>query len=417
MKVGFVGLGKLGLPCAVAVALKGHDVMGYDVDSSRMQKETVNYRETGPDGIEPFLPYLQESTLRFGSLGEVVENSEILFVAVQTPHDARYEGITRLPEERVDFNYTYLVEAMQNIACELDRIKEHRVVVVISTVLPGTIQRQIKPVLSPWVKLCYNPFFIAMGTTMRDFLNPEFVLFGVEDGEAAGIAERFYGTLHQSRVYRTTPGNAEAIKVFYNTFIGMKIAFANTVMEACHRLGGDMDVDEVMGALKLATDRLISPKYLTAGMGDGGGCHPRDNIALSWFARERGLSYDFFEAMMIAREKQTEWLMELMVEYGEHLPKVILGKAFKPETNITVGSPAVLLANLLIEGGYEVTHWDPHVDGEEMPDFMPSVFLIGTKHPEFNDLSFPPGSVVIDPHRYIKPQEGVTLIPVGAPLR
>ena len=98
--------------------------------------------------------------------------------------------------------------------------------------------------------------------------------------------------------------NAEAIKVAYNTYISMKIAYANTWMEICHKIPGT-DVDQVTGALELATTRIMSPKYLTGGMGDGGGCHPRDNIALSWLARELDLSYDFFEHLMIARERQT----------------------------------------------------------------------------------------------------------------
>ena len=414
MRVGFVGLGKLGLPCALAVSLKGHDVMGYDVDPSRMQKETINYREQGPNGEPTLLPLLRASTLRFGSLSEVVRQSELIFVAVQTPHEERYEGTTRIPEERIDFDYTYLVQALQSVSHEVERLGEKRTVVIISTVLPGTIRKRILPVLNPLVELCYNPFFIAMGTTMRDFLNPEFVLFGVISDEAAKKAEALYQTLHQRPFYRTTLDNAEAIKVFYNTFIGFKIAFANAVMEVCHKLDGAMDVDAVMGGIKLATTRLISDKYLQGGMGDGGGCHPRDNIALSWLARELGLSFDFFESIMKGREEQTEWLAELMEEHGKGLPMVILGKAFKPETNITVGSPAILLENLLKERGHAVVMWDPHVDGEA-PIFVPSVFLIGTKHPEFRALAFPEGSVVIDPHRYLTPQPGITLIPVGAP--
>lgn len=416
MKVGFVGLGKLGLPCAVAVSMKGHDVIGYDIKSSNMQKESVNYREEGPNGEPTMVPLLRSSSLRFGDLAEVVAHSEIVFVAVQTPHDERYEGITRIPRERADFNYQHLIQALRSISSEVERIGQSRVVVIISTVLPGTIREKILPLLSPLVQLCYNPFFIAMGTTMRDFLNPEFVLFGVVDDDAAKKAEQLYGTLHRRPMYRTTLDNAEAIKVFYNTFIGFKIAFANTVMEVCHKLGGDMDVDAVMGALKLAENRLISPKYLQGGMGDGGGCHPRDNIALSWLAGKLGLSFDFFDAIMRGREEQTEWLVELMEEHsGGKLPMVILGKAFKPETNIVVGSPAVLAANLLRERGHAVQMWDPHVDEGAMPSFGPSVFLIGTKHVEFQQVRFPANSVVIDPHRYILPQDRVRVVPVGAP--
>lgn len=412
MKVGFIGLGKLGLPCAVAIAGKGHDVMGYDVDPKRMQKEHVPYRETGSDGVSPFHPVLKKSSVRFGSLHEVVKHAEdIIFVAIQTPHEEKFEGVCRLPDERIDFNYDYLVEGISKLSDAIAEIGEDRTVVIISTVLPGTINKRILPMVNKHVKLCYNPFFIAMGTTMRDFLNPEFVLFGVIDDKAAIVAEKFYASIHNQPFYRTTPENAELIKVSYNTFIGMKIVYANLLMEICHKIGGTMDVDAVTDALKIATDRLISPKYMTAGMGDGGGCHPRDNIALSWLSRELDLSYDFFESLMLAREKQTEWLAKLMLEH-KRLPKVILGKAFKPETNIIVGSPAILLKNILEEMGTEVISYDPHVDTKK-PAFKKSVFLIGTRHPEFADFKFPKGSVVIDPWRYMPDQRGVTVIRVG----
>src|SRR5664280_553291 len=114
MKVGFVGLGKLGLPCAVAIAMKGHDVMGYDIDGSLMNKSARPYRETGPDGQEPFSLYLEHSTIAFGALDEVVAHSEILFVAVQTPHDPAYGGGTRRPGEPVDFDYRFLSRAIQD---------------------------------------------------------------------------------------------------------------------------------------------------------------------------------------------------------------------------------------------------------------------------------------------------------------
>jgi UDPglucose 6-dehydrogenase len=130
----------------------------------------------------------------------VLKNSEIIFVPVQTPHDPLYEGITKLPKTTADFNYDYLKSACKTISEELDKIGEDRIVIIISTVLPGTIEREIKPILSKHVKLCYNPFFIAMGTTVHDFLNPEIVLFGVEDKEAAEKAKEFYRTITSKNI-------------------------------------------------------------------------------------------------------------------------------------------------------------------------------------------------------------------------
>ncbi len=418
MKIGFLGLGKLGLPCALAVDLKGHEVIGHDINPRVMQKEHVPYKEMGPDGEPSIEPILRASNLKFArDLDELVAESELIFVPIQTPHEDRYEGVTRLPGERKNFNYRWLIRGIQQLSDAIARLGEDRIVIVISTVLPGAMRKHIIPIINDHVKVCYNPFFIAMGTTMRDFLYPEFVLLGARDEDAFEKVENFYKTMVSAPVYRTTIENAETIKVAYNTFITMKIVFANTFMEICHRLPGT-DVDAVTDALKLASARIISPSYMAGGMGDGGGCHPRDNIALSWLARELGLSYDFFESLMIARENQTEWLAELMEAHdpptGERLLKVILGKSFKAETDITLGSPAVLLKNLLLERGNDVEMWDPYVDAElPRPEFPPGVFLIGTRHPDFIDFEFPEGSVVIDPWRYIPEQPGVEVIGVG----
>jgi UDPglucose 6-dehydrogenase len=231
----------------------------------------------------------------------------------------------------------------------------------------------------------------------------------VDDEEAAEKAESFYKTLHNRPFYKTRIKNAELIKVAYNTFIGMKIAYANTMMEICHKIGAD--VDAVTGAMSLATERLISGKYLSGGMGDGGGCHPRDNIAMSWLAKKLDLSYDFFESLMIGREQQTEWLADLIQDHEG--PVTILGKAFKEETNLTVGSPSILLKNILEERGIEVSMYDPHVDSHELDLSTSGVFFIGTKHSEFNNYKFSKGSIVLDPWRYISDQEGVEVIRIG----
>jgi UDPglucose 6-dehydrogenase len=419
MRVGLVGLGKLGTPVALALSFKGHDVMGYDIDPSRMQKDVFPHREIGPNGEPSIEPLLRESSIRFGSLDDVVAHAEIVFIAVQTPHEPEYEGVTRLPDERVDFDYAWLRAAVADTACAIERLSQDRVVVVISTVLPGTIRREILPVINDRVKLCYNPFFIAMGTTIRDFLNPEFVLFGMRDSEAAQRARELYATLHDRPVYETSIENAELIKVAYNTFITMKVCFANTLMEICHKIEG-CDVDQVSGALGLATERLLSPAYLRGGMGDGGACHPRDNIALSWLARELDLSYDWFEGVMLARERQTEWLADLVEEHHAsrgfpHRRVGIYGRAFKAGTNLTMGSPATLLRNLLEERGFEVEMYDPHIDDGPCPFAESGIYVVATGHDEFAepDWPYPEGSVVVDPWRYVPKRKGVEIIHVG----
>jgi len=409
MRIGFIGLGSLGLPCAVAMAMRGHDVMGYDIVPGLMKRNPRPYRETGPDGTEPFAPYLERSTLHFGTLEEVVDHGKLVFVAVQTPHEPRYEGVTRLPQERKDFNYGHLVRSIEEISAAATR---PTTVVIVSTVLPGTTRRLVVPAAGPLLRLCYNPFFIAMGTAMRDFLQPELVLLGADHPATSTMVESFYASVTNAPVLRMSIESAELTKVAYNTYIGLKIAFANTLMEVCHKTPR-ADVDDVTSALGKAHHRLVSPRYLNGGMGDGGACHPRDNIAMSWLARRLALSHDIFDDLMTARESQIEWLADLMCDHD--LPKAIVGYGYKSGTGRTDGSPALLLKSVLEERGFQPFMYDPHVDGTERDLSMlpPHVILIGAKHPEFTSLTFAKGSVVIDPWRYLSAQDGVTLIPVG----
>lgn len=408
-KIGFIGLGKLGMPVAVSLA-RVFDVVGHDVTSSLMDKNNYPHRETGPDGAGDFKTWLASSAIKFGTLQETVEHGDVIYLAIQTPHHPDYEGVTPLPDERVDFNYEFLRKAAESVA---QFVKPTQTVVVISTTLPGSIRREILPVLKGKCRVVYNPFFIAMGTVMRDFLHPEFVLIGTDseaDQPVIELYQKFYLRLTGSvpPICRMTIESAELTKVAYNTFISTKLTFVNALMEICHKVGAD--VDSVTSTLCKGTDRLLSPKYMSAGMGDGGGCHPRDNIAMSFLARKLNLSYDVFENLMLARQHQAHWLANMMKEYD--LPKIILGKSFKPETNITTGSPAMLCANLLKRDGVDCTIWDPHVDTCAFEP-VKGVYLIGTKHKEFATFVFPRGSIVLDPHRYIPDAPGVAVIRLG----
>jgi len=409
MNVGFLGLGKLGLPVALAVEDKGHKVYGFDISKkvkSFVKLKKIPYREVEAPKL------LKKSKLELVNIKKLVEKSEIIFVPIQTPHDPKYEGITSIPKKRIDFDYRFLKKGIKDLANEIKLQKKNTVVIIISTVLPGTINREIKPLLNRYVKLCYNPFFIAMGTTINDFLNPEIILFGVDDKFAAKKAEKFYKTINKSPFFKTTIENAELIKVCYNTFISTKIAFINTVMELCHSLP-NTNVDEVSKALSMCKGRIISNKYLSGGMGDGGGCHPRDNIALSWLARKKKLSMDWFEATMLQRELQTKWLVKLIKSNMKTRDKIyILGKTFKPETNIETGSPAILLGNFLKLQKLKFSYFDPFVD-KRKPKFTRGVYFIGTKHTVFKKFKFPNGSTVIDPFRYISRNKNIKLISLG----
>jgi len=417
MNIGFLGLGKLGLPVALAIESKGHTIFGTDINDITLRNirfKTINYKEKGAEVL------LNKSKIEIKNLDQIVSDADIIFVPIQTPHEEKYEGITRIPTERKDFNYEFLVKGIKDLSDEIEKQGKDKVVVIISTVLPGTIRTHVKPILSKHVKLCYNPYFIAMGTTIDDFLNAEINLFGVDDENAAKKAEEFYKTVNKAPLFKTTIENAELIKVAYNTFISTKISMINTLMETCHHLP-NTNIDEITRAFSLCDKRLISNKYLNGGMGDGGGCHPRDNIALSYLANKLGLSYNWYDGIMKQRENQTDFLANLIISEKFQMDINILGKCFKPETNLTLGSPSILLKNILEERGEKVKMWDPYVDSLDMEklskemewETKPQLFFIGTKHEAFKHFYFKPGSIVIDPFRYLNVSKDVKYIPIG----
>lgn len=402
--IGMVGMGKLGLPVALAIESKGHHVMGFDV-----MDEPYRYIATGQipyqeEGLQPLLTGNRIQMTR--NLDWMLEQADIVFVPVQTPHDAKYEGVTRLPEDRKDFDYRYLKNAVGRIAAT----GADTTLAVISTCLPGTYEREIKPYLEdhPQIDYVYTPQFIAMGTVLQDYLHPEFNLIGVESEEAADKLEEFYKTINDAPNIRTDVTTAEGIKVSYNTWITAKTVIANAWGEMSHRLG--MNFDDIKKAWDASDRRLWSPRYTDSGMSDGGGCHPRDNIALSYIAEQCGMSHNIWEDLMEAREDFEEWHADLAAEYAEStgLPLVVLGKAFKPETNIETGSPSKLMSNILTEKEVEHTHVEDY-DGDE-----PAVFFIGTNHERYVNYDFPPGSTVIDPFRRERPQlKKVSFISIG----
>ena len=421
MKIGFIGIGKLGLPVCIGISAKGHDVLGYDinpkVNETASAYDLLLSKEVTPDEKDDLKTsdMVKNSKCKFtNSLSKCIEHSEILFCAVQTPHDKEYEGDMRMPDTRKDFNYDYLIASIKSISEETEKLNKETILVIISTVLPGTIRKYIFPVLSPKIKLCYNPYFIAMGTVLPDFYFPEFILLGVIDEDAKNKIIDYYSTITTSPVYPTTLENAEMIKVTYNTFITAKICLANTVMLMCDNLP-NTNCDDIMKGLFLADKRIISKNYLTGGMGDGGGCHPRDNIALSWLSNQIGLDFNFYDFIMKCRESQTEYFVTLIKKYKKNYdyPIYILGKSFKPETDICTGSPAVLLKNIIDENNIEIkAHYDPYIDKEELV-LEKGIYCFATRHEVFADYKFPEGSIVIDPFRIFKNKDGIIYHGVG----
>lgn len=399
MSIGFIGLGKLGLPCAAAMSVKtGEVIHGFDVNTNI--KQYIENKKT-PYIEENLESYLTDSKIEIeDSIDKVIEKTDIVFIAVPTPHLERFEGNTPVPVDRSDFDYTYLKDVITNINNYLINNKDKNIdIVIISTVLPGTIRSTILPLLTSirnGVNLFYNPYFIAMGTTINDFLNPEFVLIGKVNNHSDRL-ENIYRKFLSCPVVKINLESAELVKVAYNTFIGMKIIFANALAEITEKVGGN--VDEVTNTLSLAHNRIISKKYLSAGMGDGGGCHPRDQIAMSWLAKKINMSFDIFEFIAKARDSQTLYLANILrgMQESNNLEVIVLGNSYKKNIGITVGSPSILLQHYLKQLDVKFRSYDPIEKDEELICENAAIFFVATPHDVFKKLSLPIGSIIIDP--------------------
>jgi UDPglucose 6-dehydrogenase len=293
-----------------------------------------------------------------------------------------------------DFNY----EIVKDVLNEINQYTtKEQLVVLISTVLPGTIRDQFIPLVKNY-RFIYNPYLIAMGTVKWDMVNPEMIIIGTEDGTETGDAKlllEFYKTFitDGTRYEIGTWDDAEAIKIFYNTFISTKVGLVNMIQDVAEK-NGNMNVDVVTGALERSTKRIISKSYMKAGMGDGGGCHPRDNIALRWLAKKLELGYDLFDSIMRAREVQAENIAKKLVKLSDEydLPIIILGKSYKPDVEYLEGSTTILT-------GYYVEQMGKSVEFDVEP--KQGVYLLGHSN-KYHDFPFPEGSVILDVWREYK---------------
>lgn len=294
MEIGFIGLGKLGMACAEEIFLQGHNVYGYDI--SPKDSDLIKVKN---------------------NIKEVVELSDIVFIAVPTPHDPEYDGSKPCMDlQPKDFSYDIVKECLVEANKYMNK---NQLLVLISTVLPGTTRTQFCNLVTN-TRFVYNPYLIAMGSVAWDMVNPEMVMIGTEDGKTNGDAKQlidFYKTIMQNDPAYVvgTWDECECIKVFYNTFISNKISFVNMIQDVAER-SHNINVDVVTSALCLGASRIISTHYMKAGMGDGGACHPRDNIALRYLAKKLDLGYDLFEGIMRSREVQAKNLAKKLVEIG-----------------------------------------------------------------------------------------------------
>ncbi|MDD1662432.1 MAG: nucleotide sugar dehydrogenase, partial [Methanomicrobiales archaeon] len=434
--VSIIGLGKLGASMAAAMASRGLRVIGVDVIPRSVELLNQGKPPVVETDLAEYITRHRKNLVATTDYRHAIRNSNLTFVIVPTPSD-----------ERGAFSIKYAISAFRSIGEALREKDGYHTVVLTSTVLPGSTRFGLLPVLEETsgkkcgedFGLCYSPEFIALGSVIHDFLNPDFLLIGEFDRRSGDVLTGYYSRIMENDppVKRMSIENAELAKISLNSYVTMKITFANMVSSLCERIPGG-DVDVVTGALGL--DRRIGRRYLTGGLGFGGPCFPRDNVALAFLARSLGVSHELLLATdHFNKNIPGEAVKKLGTLIKPGMTVGILGLSYKPLSCVVEESQGILLAEALAHHELKILGYDPLAREEvlkqrgvkiEMVDNLQAcidssdVVFITTPDPAFKDLrkeDFQQGrnpKVVVDFWRLFKEefQDDPRYIPGGLSL-
>lgn len=356
MRIAIFGLGYVGLCTAVSFAEKGHSVICVDLLKERVDMVNRGMSPIYEHGIEAALKNLVKKNMLTATLSPkyAVESSDISFICVGTP--AKPDGSTDL---------TFIERVVEDIGRVLHGTKDYHLVVVKSTVVPGTTQNLVLPILHEKsgkdagkdFGLCVNPEFLREGTALQDSKHPDRVVIGEYHKKSGDILMRLYANF-RCRKLRTDLTTAEMIKYASNAFLAMKISYSNEFANICEMHG--IDVYEVMKGVGM--DTRINPLFLKAGVGFGGSCFPKDLKALITAAKGRGYEPLLLEATLKVNEYQPSHLVSMLEQTIGNLKGkriALLGLSFKPDTDDVRESRAIPIANLLTSKGAGVIAYDP----------------------------------------------------------
>jgi UDPglucose 6-dehydrogenase len=354
--VSIIGLGKLGASMAAGMALRGLNVIGVDVNRRAVEALNQGRAPVQETDLDETVAANKERLRATMSHEEAVLASDISFVIVPTPSDS--QGA---------FSLQYASFAFAALGQALKAKNGYHVFVLTSTVLPGSTRHGLLPILEREsgktcgvdFGLCYNPEFIALGSVLRDFLNPDFYLLGQFDERSGDMLEQVHRRVSQNSapIRRMNLENAELVKIAINSYITMKVSYANMMAEMAEALPGG-DVDVVSDALGM--DSRIGRKYLTGGLGFGGPCFPRDNVALEFIGRQ--LNVDC--RLLAANDSYNRQLTDRLVERFKSRLRPgctvgVLGLAYKPFSHVVEESPGIAICRALSDAGFRVLGYDP----------------------------------------------------------
>jgi UDPglucose 6-dehydrogenase len=353
--ISVIGLGKLGGSMAACFASRGFNVVGVDVNDSVVRAFNCGRAPFEETDLDKMIKAHKKRISATQSIKDAVLHSQISFVVVPTPS-----------ERSGSFSLKFAKDVFKKIGQAIRKSSHYHVVVLSSTVLPGSCRYALLPILEREsgkkcgvdFGLCYSPEFIALGSVIRDFLNPDYCLIGQFDKTSGDKVESVLQRvcLNMAPVKRMTIENAELAKISLNSFVTLKISFANMLAQFCERIPGG-DVDVVTDALGM--DRRIGRPYLTGGLGFAGPCFPRDNVALNYIAKK--LQVDS-RLIKINHKFNQSILSQIIKNVSKYLiPKSkigILGLAYKPFSNVIDESPGVYLCRILAKRGFQITGHD-----------------------------------------------------------
>jgi UDPglucose 6-dehydrogenase len=379
MKISVVGTGYVGLVSGVCLAEKGHDVVCVDIDRAKV--DSINSGK--PPIYERNLESLLQSNINRNfsatvDLRTAVLNSDITLIAVGTP----YLG------DEIDLSY--IRKSAQQIGEALREKSTYHVVVVKSTVVPGTTEDVVLPIVQEHSGKCagsdfgvgMNPEFLREGEAIDDFMNPDRIVIGGIDERTLATMAEMYSVFPETDIVKTTPKTAEMIKYAANSLLATLISFSNEIGNLCSALGG-IDVVDVMRGVHL--DKRVTPimpdstrvipgltTYLAAGCGFGGSCFPKDVRALIAHGKKHGFDMQILDSVMHVNELQPLRVIRLLKNFFSSFDGktfAVVGLAFKPGTDDMRESPAIPIVNQLLAEGASLKAYDPVARDEAMKLF------------------------------------------------
>jgi UDPglucose 6-dehydrogenase len=408
MNLSIVGTGYVGLVTGACFAKLGHNVICVDIDEKKIDMINRGLSPLYEEGLDELLFTYGNNIKATSDYGYAIRNSDVTFICVNTP--AKRDG---------SIDLSFVRAATEEIGRRLKEKTGWHLVVVKSTVLPGTTRDFVLPLLEKHSSkkagidfgLAMNPEFLREGVAVKDFLAPDRIVIGYYDERSRDVLQELY-TNFSCPLVETSLSAAEMIKYASNAFLATKISFINEIGNMCKRVGVDTyEVAEGMGY-----DKRIGRTFLESGIGWGGSCFPKDLHALIAWAQELGEEPGILERVVEVNDLQPRKIIELL---KRHVPELtgrtigVLGLAFKPGTDDIRGSRADLIVKQLIEEGAVVKAYDPEAM-ENFKELYPhkqieycfsaeevlssDAILILTKWEEFRALDYR-GKVVIDGRR------------------